>query len=69
MREHHFGGSEFDEFAEIHISGKVGNTGGLLHAVGDDDNRVFFFQLIDQIFDLGCGDRIQGRARAATLLV
>ena len=43
----------------------VADAGGLLHVVGDDDDRVAALQLVDQVLDLAGGDRVQraGTAR------
>src|SRR5262249_10869492 len=53
----------FDEFAEIHEGGEFGHASGLLHAVGDDDDRIVLRQLVDQLLDLRGRDRVERRAR------
>src|SRR5580692_10473143 len=52
---------EFDQFAEIHEGGLVGDARGLLHVVGDDGDGVVLGQLLDQFLDLGGRDRIERR--------
>src|SRR5262245_38701526 len=61
--EHFRGRVELDDLAEIHEGGEVGHAGGLLHVVGDDDDRVEGFQLVDELLDLRGRDRIERRAR------
>src|SRR5947209_9275917 len=53
----------FDDAAEHEEGGAVADAGGLLHVVGDDDDGVVVFQLVDQLFDLGRGDGIERRGR------
>src|SRR6202140_1218005 len=60
-RENLVGVVEFDQFAEIHEGGLVGDARGLLHVVGDDRNRVVLRQFLDQFLDLGGRDRIERR--------
>src|SRR5579883_205378 len=55
--------AELDELAQIHKGREVGDARGLLHVVGDDDDRVVLLQLVDQFLDLGGRDRIERRAR------
>src|SRR5664280_2516826 len=62
-RKHAGGFAELDQFAEIHERGEVGHARGLLHVVGDDGDRVVVLEFVDQLFDLGGGDRIECRAR------
>src|SRR3546814_9937287 len=52
----------FDEVAEVEESGALRDTRGLLHVVGDDDDGVAAAKLVDQLLDLGGGDRIERRA-------
>src|SRR6476661_1333192 len=51
-REHVGSRTEFDQLAEIHERGEVGNAGGLLHIVSDDHNRIVALQFVDQLLDL-----------------
>src|SRR4051794_32226287 len=53
---------EFDQLAEIHEGGLVGDARRLLHVVGDDGDGVVLGQLLDQFLDLGGRDRIECRA-------
>src|ERR1051325_2662414 len=52
----------FDELAEIKESRKVGDARGLLHVMGDDDYGDLLFELMNEFFDLGSGDGIEGGA-------
>src|SRR3954453_22488501 len=61
--EHPAGGVELDQLAEIHEGGEIRHPRRLLHVVGDDDQGVFRFQLVHQLFDLGGRDRVERRAR------
>src|SRR5229473_1293576 len=62
-REDRFRRAELDQLAQIHEGGEVRDARRLLHVVGDDDDRVFLLQLVDQLLDLGGRDRIERRAR------
>src|ERR1700690_965289 len=62
-RKHARGFAELDQFAEIHERGEVGHARGLLHVVGDDGDRVVVLEFVDQLLDLGSGDRVERRAR------
>src|SRR5450631_717968 len=53
----------FDQLAEIHERSEVGHTRGLLHVVGHDGDGVVVLELVDQLLDLGGGDRVERRAR------
>src|SRR5581483_5659284 len=53
---------ELDELAEIHEGGIFGDARRLLHAMGDDDDRVVVGQFVDQLFDPRCRDRVERRA-------
>ena len=53
----------FDQLAEVEEGGALRHARRLLHVVGDDDDRVAAAQLVDQLLDLGGGDRIERRAR------
>src|SRR5271154_4955581 len=57
----HLGVAVFDQTAEIHEGGVVGDARRLLHVVRDDNDGVDAGKLMDQLFDLGGGDRVQGR--------
>src|SRR6202166_72601 len=54
---------EFDQLAEIHEGGLVGDARRLLHVMGDDSDGVVLRKLLDQLLDLGGRDRIERRAR------
>src|ERR1700677_709407 len=60
-REDLVGVVEFDQLAEIHEGGLVGDARGLLHIVGDDRDGVVLRQLLDQLLDLGGRNRIERR--------
>lgn len=53
---------EFDEFAEVEEGGVVGDAGGLLHVVGNDDEGVLFLEGPDEVLDFGGGDGVEGAA-------
>lgn len=57
------GDIEFDQFAHIHIGGIVGDPGGLLHVVGDDQDGDLVLEVGDQFFDAGGCDRVQRGSR------
>src|SRR6185436_13132248 len=61
--EHLARGVELDQLAQIHEGGEIGDARRLLHVVGDDHDRVVLFELVDQLLDLGGGDRVERRAR------
>ena len=52
----------FDQLAEVEEGGALRHARGLLHVVGDDRDRVAAAKLVDQLLDLGGGDRIERRA-------
>src|SRR4029078_3215345 len=52
-----------DELGEEHDLRRVRKTGGLLHVVGDDHDRVALLKVLDEVLDLQRGDGVQGRAR------
>src|SRR5690349_2340877 len=54
--------AEFDQFPEIHEGGEIRGACCLLHVVRYDGDRIVLLQLVDQLFDLGSRDRIEGRA-------
>ena len=53
-------GADFNEVAHVEKGGALGNPGGLLHGMGDDGNGIFFFQFIDEVFNDGRGNGVQG---------
>src|ERR1700730_10600497 len=53
---------EFDQLAEIHEGGLVGDPRGQLHIMRDDGDGVVLGEFLDQFLDLGGRDRIQRRA-------
>ena len=55
--------AEFDELAEIHERGVIGDAHRLLHIVGDDRDGVAAGQFVDQLLDLRRRDRIERRTR------
>src|ERR1700722_5423740 len=61
--EYPVGFVEFDQLAEIHERGFIGDSRGLLHVMGDDGDGVVLRQFLDQFLDLGGRDRIERRAR------
>src|SRR3954447_12767553 len=48
---------------EVEERGLVRHPGGLLHVVGDDDDRVALLELLDQVLDGERRDRVERRAR------
>src|SRR6218665_2877584 len=63
LEEDLLGGAEFDHLAEVHVGGVVAAAGRLLHVVRHDGNRVVVLELVDQLLDLGRGQRIERRSR------
>src|SRR3954471_10134910 len=51
-----------DQLAEEHERGRVRHTGGLLHVVRDDHDRVALLQVLDEVLDLERRDRVEGGA-------
>ena len=51
-----------DDFAEVEKRGVVGDAGGLLHVVGDEDDGVVLLELVDEFLDARGGDGIEGGA-------
>src|SRR6516165_2352758 len=62
-RENASGFAELDKITEIHKGREIRNARGLLHVMGHDRNRVVILQLVDQLFDLGCRNRIERGTR------
>jgi len=56
------GRADLDQVAEVEVGGALRYPRGLLHGMGDDDDRVLQPQFIDQVLDPGGGDRVEGRA-------
>ena len=54
------GFSYLDQIAEMEIGGALGDAGGLLHGVGDDNDGVIGLEFVDKLFDPGGGDGIEG---------
>src|SRR5437899_6960710 len=61
-REDLLGDAALDQLAEIHEGREIRDARGLLHVVGDDDDRVVLLELVDQLLDLGGRDGIERRA-------
>src|SRR6185312_10159141 len=61
--EQHVRAIELDQLAQIEERRVIGHPRRLLHVVGDDDDRVVLGELVDQLLDVGGGDRIEGRGR------
>src|SRR4051812_15847852 len=57
------GQTELDELAVEQERREVGDARGLLHVVGDDDDRHPVLELVDELLDLQRGHRVQRRAR------
>src|SRR5699024_2517545 len=63
--EHRGGVVHLDELArlagtlDVEEAGAVRDTGGLLHIVRDDDDRVVVLQLVDEFFDRQRGDGVE----------
>src|SRR6516165_3971444 len=51
---------ELYQLAQQKKAGAVRHAGGLLHVMGDDDDRAAALQGEQQLLDLRCGDRIKG---------
>ena len=56
-------GAELNDMPLEKEGGEIGNPGRLLHVVRDDDDGVGAFQIVDQFFNPGSGDGIDGRGR------
>src|SRR5207342_622709 len=63
LREDGFGRSVFDQVAQVHEGGEVGDARGLLHVVGDDRDRVVLLQFLDQLLDTAGRNRIERGSR------
>jgi hypothetical protein len=53
----------FDQVAQVHEGGEVGDARGLLHVVGHDRDRVVLLQFLDQLLDAAGRNRIERRSR------
>ena len=51
-----------DALVEHEAGGHVADAPGLLHVVGDDDDRVVVLEVVHQVFDPGGRDRVERRA-------
>ena len=60
--EDFLGGGGFDEFAHVEERGDVGDSCGLVHVVGDDDDGDLLAEGFHQLFDFVGGDGIEGGA-------
>src|ERR1700694_574596 len=49
----------FDQPSEHEEGGSIGYASGLLHVVRDDHDRVILFEIVNQLFDLRRGNRIE----------
>lgn len=58
-----FGIRIFDQFPNIEEGDFVTDPSGLLHIVGDDDDRILRFEFVDQLFDLGRRNGVKRRSR------
>src|SRR6185369_12850293 len=53
--------ARFDQLAEVKESGPLRHARGLLPVVGADGDRIAAATLVNQLLDLGGGDRIERR--------
>src|SRR5574343_140104 len=63
LDEDFIGLAEFDQFAQIHVGGVIGDAGSLLHVVRHDQDGDALLEFMHQFFDGAGGDRVQGRGR------
>src|SRR5438094_151155 len=63
VREYFGSRPELNHLPEIEECSEIRNASDLLHAVGDNDDREFFFQLNNEIFDATGCDGIERRRR------
>src|SRR5262249_31344880 len=61
-RENHIRKIILHDFAHVEERSKVCHTGGLLHVVGDDDDRVAVPELVHELLDPGRRYGVEGRA-------
>src|SRR5262249_13647426 len=59
LDEDRIGHVELDQLSEIHVRRVVGDPRSLLHIVRDDDYGEVLLQLVQQLLDLGRGDRVE----------
>src|SRR6185369_3351721 len=57
------GRTELDQLTQMEEAGALGHPRSLLHVMGDDQDRVALAKLLDQLFDLRGGDRVEGGSR------
>jgi hypothetical protein len=57
------GNVELNQLAQEEEPGKIGQAGGLLHVVGDDDNGCNVLDLKEQLFNFQGGDGIERGTR------
>ena len=55
--------ASFNQGAQVKKRSPLADAGGLLHRMGDDDDRIAPAQFVDQFLDPRSGDRIERRAR------
>lgn len=60
IRKDRVGVANLHQFTQIHEGGVVRHSGGLLHIVGNDHDRVVALEFGDELFDLGGRYRIEG---------
>ena len=61
VRENLAGLAIFDQLTEVEESRSLRHARGLLHVVGDDGDGIAPAQFVDQLLDLGGGDRVKRR--------
>ena len=61
--ENVIGPAEFDQFAQIHIGGKVRHARRLLHIVGDNQDCHTLLQCGYELIDAGGGYRVERGSR------
>src|SRR3954452_17646603 len=62
LGEHLVGPAELDQVAEMKEGGLLRDPRRLLHVVGHDHDREARAQLVDELLDMGGGDRVERRA-------
>src|SRR5450631_537374 len=61
--ENLLGGAHFHQLPHVKKGGVVRHPSSLLHAVGDDDDGVVLFQLVDELLDFSSGDGVERTRR------